>query len=287
MTMRQFTHRLALIAMMFVVAAVAVMAQPGGDGRGVGRDPHVGNKGGLDPKLVRCLETLELTPEVKREIAGLQERYANFVRETHQQLERLHNALREAKSEGNRERVAEIMRMIEEKNAALRSASEGLTTAVLALLSERQIAALRECMEKKPGGGDDRGKGRKGDGRKDCWEQLELSREQLARIAELRNEYHADNAALMQEIRELHTDMREARRNRDREAAEAIREEIRAKMAELKAAQEQLKSDIHNVLTEEQRQALEDCLEGERGDGGRGGRGPGRALPERVVPELK
>ena len=284
------TRRIALLALMFVLAIGGAYAQPGdgrgpgtgrGDGSGNGRPPadngdpgkgrgpadgrDPGNGGGgAHDAFVRCLGTLELTREQRAEIARLQAAGAEFEATTKREIAALEARLATARRDGDREAAAAILAEIRAKKEALRGAGERVHNAIVALLTPEQQAALRECMQPK-------GRDRDRDLGRDCFAKIDLTREQMAEIQALREAFRASQAALHAELRDLHAQLREARRNGDTALVERLRNAINEKMVPLKAAHERLHNAILGVLTPEQQEALRECESGL--DNGRGRRG--------------
>lgn len=231
-----------------------------------------------------CLSKIELTREQAARIAELKGAAAGTIRELNQSLEELMRALHAAREEGDREAVARIEAAIKDKKEAIAAAMERLNHAIVGVLTPEQQAELRDCMTH-----DNNGKGR-GPGdrdedrshRKDCLTRI-LTAEQEAQVRALNEQYRETNHDLMQEIRELHAALRTALHEHNADEVARLRRAIRTKMAELKSAQEQLRADVLALLTDEQRQALEDCLDGREDH--RGDRGPGLMNP--VAPDLK
>jgi Spy/CpxP family protein refolding chaperone len=271
--MTKLTQRIALIAMMLVLAVGGAMAQPD---RGQGGD-RGGDNRGQDMLLRRCLGTLELNDDQKAAIAAIQTRIANLEESTRAEIEALNQRLRTAREAGDREAAMAIMEEIKSKNEALHAAHEAANAAILALLTPEQLAALRNCMGQRGAG--DRGRHRG----PDCFEQLDLSQDQLDAMQALRDAFKTEHGDAMQAVRELHKQLRDARKDGDSDAVAALRTQIAAAMESIKAAQEQLRQDILNVLTPEQLQALEDCREAQ-GDGDGGRRGGRRGMPKAGTP---
>lgn len=265
----KISQTLALLALVFVLAASAVVAQPGNrDGGGHGKGEGSGRGGDNGKGLGLCLSKLELTQEQKDAIADRQERAAAASKEIRANIEELNKQLREAKAAGNREEAAEIMEQIKAQHEAHAAIERGLVEAILALLTPEQLAELKACTENR-GRGDNRE-------RKDCFSRLELTDAQKAAIKAIHQAFRAEYADEMQELRELHKALRAARRAGDDDEVARLRAEIETKMVALKAAQQQVHADVLAELTEEQRAALEDCQEDRHGRRGRGRGGDAR-----------
>jgi Spy/CpxP family protein refolding chaperone len=279
--MKKVTQRIALIAMMLVLAVGAAMAQPDGEGRGPGdhRGPGKGegyDRGqGTNQLLLRCLGTLDLTDEQKQQVRRLNARLENLEQTTRTELEALHQRLLAAREAGDRALAERIMAAIKEKQEALMNARKAVNDAILDLLTDAQKAALRDCMG---GRKDDRGRG--GNERNDCFSQLELTDAQMAEIRALREAHKAAHRAAMEEIRGLHKDVRDARKAGDADLVASLRAEIATKMEAIKAAQEELRQDILDVLTPEQLAELEDCMDDDDDADGRGVPNRERAMPQ-------
>jgi protein CpxP len=118
-------------------------------------------------------------------------------------------------------------------------------------------------------------------------ERLELTAEQKARIAAIRDQFKAQNESLKSELKAAHEQMRDARRDGDKAEAEQIREQMKPKMEQMRAARQAMKDQILAVLTPEQRSELEKMKaevkekRGKKGKGEAGGRGKVKAQKER------
>jgi periplasmic protein CpxP/Spy len=123
-------------------------------------------------------------------------------------------------------------------------------------------------------GGGHRGKGRgmgmPGERIEKMAEKLNLSDAQKSQINALQEQFKTQNASTLEELKTLHETARQQMKDKNREGAKATREQIKAKMETLKAAGEQLSSQIRNVLTAEQ-QAKFDQMK-QKHEGKRGGR---------------
>lgn len=282
--MMNLSRRIALVAMMLILAIGGAWAQPGGGGRGNGNgngQPPGGDRfergPGIERSFDRCLESLELTREQRAAIAAIKQRLANAVESTRATIAGLKERLHEARESGDREAVAAIMEQMHAAELSLRTMHEGAHQAIIDQLTDAQKAALRDCMNVR----NDRG--RHDQGRMDCFSQLDLSDEQMAQIAAMRERFRNAHHAQMTEIRELHRRLREARRDGDTTAMARIRAAIAQKMESLRNAQQALKEALLGILTPEQLAELEDCQD-DREDNGRG-RG-GVIEDNRMVPQL-
>lgn len=88
-------------------------------------------------------------------------------------------------------------------------------------------------------------------------QKLNLTDQQKQQIKALREQFRNANSATLDEIKALRDQMREALKSKDKEAAKALREQLKAKMEALKPAREQLHQQIGALLTPEQREMVE------------------------------
>ena len=149
----------------------------------------------------------------------------------------------------------------------------------LALVALMFVFALGTVLAQDPpdrgnGGGKGRGDGHERAGNEHllrCLGTLDLSQEVKDQIKAILDGAAATAAAGKTALDEMHTRLRAAHRDRDRDAAQAIKAEIEAKHAELRAAHEAAHAAILALLTEAQRASLKDCLKRgpKRGDRGR------------------
>jgi Spy/CpxP family protein refolding chaperone len=95
------------------------------------------------------------------------------------------------------------------------------------------------------------------DAAKHLADKLNLTDQQKQQIKALREQFRNDNAAALTELKALREQMREAMKNKDKEAAKALREQMKAKMEALKPVREQLRKKIGAILTPEQREMVE------------------------------
>jgi Spy/CpxP family protein refolding chaperone len=281
--MTRLSQRVALVATMLLLAVGAMWAQPGGGGRGPGdggggddrfmRNPHP------EMQLQRCLGTLDLTQEQKDAIKAIQDRMANLQQTTAREIAELNRQLRQAHDAGDRAAVEAIMQQIKEKNDALHAAGEAANEAILAILTDAQKASLKDCMGQRGGGqgqGGDRGRHL---GPMDCFAKLDLTQDQKDAIQALRQQFMTDNQDLMHQIRDLHKQLHDARKDGDTDAVAALRAQIEELMGTLRSAQETLRDQILGVLTPEQKAELDDCMEHHGG--------PHGGMPNTERPELR
>lgn len=286
--MVHLSQRIALVAIMLLLAVGGAWAQPpggrGGDGRGEGFERHPNPAMMLD----RCLGTLELTDAQRASIDAIKTRLANAMADAREELAGLKRRLEAAHESGDRDAIRAAMEAIEAVQARIRQMQEAAHQAILDQLTDAQREALRECMEARGGheGRGGQGGGRHDEGRMDCFAQLDLSPEQMDQIANLRERFRNAHHDLMQEIRNLHGMLREARREGDTTKIARIRAAIAGKMETLRTAQQAFKEAVLRVLTREQRAELEDCQEDREDDGRGNGRG-GSINDSRVTPELR
>lgn len=92
---------------------------------------------------------------------------------------------------------------------------------------------------------------------------IDLTDQQKAQITQLQEEFRAENAALIEELRALQEQARQQIRNRDTEGAAATREVIKAKREELGEHAQLLREQIGLILTDEQKEQLKE-LHGNR-----------------------
>jgi Spy/CpxP family protein refolding chaperone len=280
--MMNLSRRIALVAMMLMLAIGGAWAQPGGgEGRGPGHGE--GDGGGKQPgphdgmQFDRCLGTLELSAEQQAAIQAIKDRLANAAATTREEMGSLEEALRAARENGNRERAAAIMEQMHTLQEQLKASADAANNAILEQLTDAQKAALKDCLEMRVDRGD---KGRHGDRRMDCFQKIGVTEEQMAQIKAIRDQFQADHQVEMQAIRELHKQLRDARKAGDADAAAALRAQINEKMEALKAAQDALRQQILGVLTPEQLQALEDCNKDRMDHNGRHGVTNGKTAPQ-------
>jgi protein CpxP len=96
--------------------------------------------------------------------------------------------------------------------------------------------------------------------------ELNLTDAQKAQIKSLREQFKKDNAATLQDIKSLHEQMKQAMKDKNRDQAKSIREQIQAKMQTLQPARQNLMTQIKAVLTPEQRTKLEQSMAERKGD---------------------
>ena len=119
-----------------------------------------------------------------------------------------------------------------------------------------------------------KGKGKQAIGK--MIERLELTADQQARIAAIRDAFKAQNAALIEEMKGVHEQIREARRGGDRARAEQLRTQSAQRAEQLKAAREQMRQQVLAVLTAGQRAELDAMREKRKEKREKGIKGAGR-----------
>jgi protein CpxP len=103
-------------------------------------------------------------------------------------------------------------------------------------------------------------------------EELNLSDAQKSQIKAIQEQFKTRNASTFEELKTLHETARQQMKDKNREGAQATREQIKAKMETLKAAGEQMSSQIRNVLTAEQQAKFDEMKQNHEGKGQCGGR---------------
>ncbi len=107
-------------------------------------------------------------------------------------------------------------------------------------------------------GGHGRGGGHgNGDGEGKMAEKLNLTADQKAQIKALRDAFKQQNASAIAEVKTLRDQMRDQKQNKDKEAAKATRDQLKAKMEVLRPAHQKLHEQILALLTPEQRAQAE------------------------------
>ncbi len=90
---------------------------------------------------------------------------------------------------------------------------------------------------------------------------LDLTDAQKDQIKALAEEFKADHADEIEQMKSLHEQAREQHRSGDKEAAKATMEQARALRESMKADHEELREAIMAVLTDDQRAQLEERKE--------------------------
>jgi Spy/CpxP family protein refolding chaperone len=119
------------------------------------------------------------------------------------------------------------------------------------------------------------GKGKRGAAIERVMQRLDLTQEQKARIKAIREQFQAQHASQIDEIRSLASQMRDARKAGDTARARALRAELKTKAEALREARKPMKEQILAVLTPAQREELAKMREElkEKRRDGRGRRG--------------
>jgi protein CpxP len=87
-------------------------------------------------------------------------------------------------------------------------------------------------------------------------EKLNLTPDQQTKIKAIREQFKSQNATSIAEIKTLRNQMKQQMQNKDKDGAKATRDQIKAKMEAMKPAREQMRSQIEQILTPEQRSQL-------------------------------
>jgi periplasmic protein CpxP/Spy len=103
-------------------------------------------------------------------------------------------------------------------------------------------------------------KDRQGERLQKAIERLNLTADQQARIKAIRDNFKTANAATIEQIKALRVQMQEARKSGNKEQAQAIHEQMKAKMESMRPARQQMIEQIKAVLTAEQRAELEKMI---------------------------
>lgn len=93
--------------------------------------------------------------------------------------------------------------------------------------------------------------------------RVDLTQEQKTQIKAIRDQFKSQHSSLIEELKTAHEQMRDARKSGNREQAEELRTAMAPKVEQLRAAREQMKTQILALLTPEQRAELEK-MKGER-----------------------
>jgi Spy/CpxP family protein refolding chaperone len=147
----------------------------------------------------------------------------------------------------------------------------GVITAIAMMLLITTVYAANNG-----GGHRGRGMGMPGERIERMADELNLSDAQKSQIKAIQEQFKTRNASTFEELKTLHETARQQMKDKNTEGAQATRDQIKAKMETLKAAGEQMSSQIRNVLTADQQAKFDEMKQnhkGERGEcGGRHGK---------------
>lgn len=243
--------------------------------------------------LENALAGLDLTDAQKEQIAQLQEEFRAESERIREEIRTLHEQARRQMREGDTEGGEATREEIREKQEELREGAQALREQIGMILTDEQKARLKELHA----GRDSARSSRPGDcpERGEIFEALDLTDAQQAQIDALRADFKAEHGPAMERMKELRGQMREQRRNRDREGAQALREQIGELRKELAAAGSELREQIGAVLTDEQKEILkeyqgqmEECRRLRMEEGREEGRGfPGVETEDEIGPALE
>jgi Spy/CpxP family protein refolding chaperone len=96
-------------------------------------------------------------------------------------------------------------------------------------------------------------------------DKLQLTADQQARIKGLRDQFKTDNAALFQQMKDLHEQMKAAKESGNEDQAKGLRAQMQAKRESLQVASQNLQAQIKAILTPEQQQKAEQFMAEGRG----------------------
>lgn len=264
---------LAIAALLLTVSTVFAQGRGHGD--------HDGRKGHIRAAFAQ----LDLTDDQKVQLKELHEAFREENQDLHGQMKELREQMREQAKAGDREAAAETREQLAELREQMKERAEGMKERMAAILTPEQVAQLEEMREKHEARRDERKdkrsdrakcRGKKGD----LAEKLDLSDDQKAKIAAIREEFKADNADELAAIKELKDQAKEQFRSGDREGARETMGEIREIAEGLKDEKQAMHEAIKNVLTPEQQAIVaemmekkKECRDKKRGDRVRGDRG--------------
>lgn len=100
-------------------------------------------------------------------------------------------------------------------------------------------------------------------------EKLDLTDQQKEQIQALKDQFMEENAAAIEQIKELSQQAREQAKSGDREAAKATRDQIKEVRGSLKDDRQELHEQISAILTDEQKAQMKEMRD-RRGKGRKG-----------------
>jgi len=98
-------------------------------------------------------------------------------------------------------------------------------------------------------------------------DELNLSDAQKSQIKAIQEQFKTQNASTFEALKTLHETARQQMKDKNTEGAQATRDQIKAKMETLKAAGEQMSSQIRNVLTADQQAKFDEMKQNHEGQG--------------------
>ena len=115
------------------------------------------------------------------------------------------------------------------------------------------------------GKGKGRHKGEQGEMIQKVIKRLNLTEAQQAQIKTIRENFKSANAANVEQMKALRTQIKEAQKSGNTALATSLREQMKAKMEAMRPAREQMKAQIMAVLTPEQRAEAEKIMAERKG----------------------
>jgi Spy/CpxP family protein refolding chaperone len=104
------------------------------------------------------------------------------------------------------------------------------------------------------------------------FDSLNLTADQQSRIQAIRQQFESQTASLRQQAQTLREQMRTARQNNDQATIASLRQQEQTLRQQMSTYQQQMRSQIEQVLTAEQKARLE-AMRQQHGKGEMGGRG--------------